>query len=296
MIPATQPRLDVVIVGAPRSGTNMLRDVLTSLPGVATWPCDEINLLWRHGNRDAPSDELAAADARPEVRAYLRRQFDRLRRRYDAPVVVEKTCATSLRVPFARAVLPDARWVFITRDGIDAAASAMQRWHAPFDLAYTARKVRFVPPSDLPHYGWRFVATQVARRRSRGGGPASTPAGGVTTWWGPKPHDWRELLATRPLDEICAIQWQRCVDASFDGLAGLPEDRLLHVSYETLVADPVAQVARLTDFLGLEGDATDAVRGVSASSVGKGRTALGPESVARLEALVGSTLDRVGRA
>jgi len=34
---------DIIIVGAPRSGTNMLRDVLTSFDGVCTWPCDEIN-------------------------------------------------------------------------------------------------------------------------------------------------------------------------------------------------------------------------------------------------------------
>ena len=39
-----------MIIGAARSGTNMLRDVLTSLDGVDTWPCDEINYIWRHGN------------------------------------------------------------------------------------------------------------------------------------------------------------------------------------------------------------------------------------------------------
>ncbi|MDN5869901.1 MAG: sulfotransferase [Nitrococcus sp.] len=33
----------VVIIGAPRSGTNMLRYVLTPIPGVRTWRCAEIN-------------------------------------------------------------------------------------------------------------------------------------------------------------------------------------------------------------------------------------------------------------
>ena len=57
---------DIIIIGAPRSGTNMLRDVLTALPGFETWPCDEINLAWRHGNRALPSDELRcrSGDAR----------------------------------------------------------------------------------------------------------------------------------------------------------------------------------------------------------------------------------------
>jgi hypothetical protein len=281
--------LDVVIVGAPRSGTNMLRDVLTSLPGVATWPCDEINLVWRHGNRAEPSDELTAAQARPEVASYVRGQFDRIRRRYDAPVVVEKTCATSLRVEFTRAVVPDAKYVFITRDGIDAAASSMDRWHASFDLRYTAAKARFVPSSDLPYYGARFVANQVRRRASRSG---HATGGEVTTWWGPKPHDWREIMRGHPLDEVCALQWQRCVDASRRGLAGLPDEQLHHVAYEDFVADPVARTGQIVRFLGLPAaDVSDAVGRVSARSVGKGRATLGPEAVARLEALVGPTLE-----
>ena len=56
----------VVIIGAARSGTNMLRDVLVKLPGVGTWPCDEINYIWRHGNalltRPGAPDSLAGGD------------------------------------------------------------------------------------------------------------------------------------------------------------------------------------------------------------------------------------------
>ena len=36
----------VIIIGAPRSGTNMLRDILTNFEGIETWPCDEINYIW----------------------------------------------------------------------------------------------------------------------------------------------------------------------------------------------------------------------------------------------------------
>lgn len=277
---------DVVIVGAPRSGTNMLRDVLTSLDGVATWPCDEINLIWRHGNRDEPSDELGPDMARPEVAEYIHKQFDRIRRRYDAPVVVEKTCATSLRVEFTRRILPDAKYLFITRDGIDAAASAMARWNAPLDLAYTARKARFVPPGDLPFYGSRFLANRLHRRN-----PSSED---VTSWWGPKPKDYRELMQRHPLEELGVIQWGRCVEASRLGLDGLSSDQLLHVSYEDFVRDPKAGLAAVARFLAVDGDRDDAVSSVSSSSVGKGREQLGSETVARLEALVGSTLHGLG--
>ena len=277
---------DVVIVGAPRSGTNMLRDVLTSIPGVTTWPCDEINLIWRHGNRSEPSDELEPDMARPEVRRYIRRRFEQIRR-HSGPIVVEKTCANSLRVGFVRAVLPSAKYILITRDGLDAAASAMQRWHAAFDLSYTAAKARFVPISDVPFYGARFLAHHVRRT-------ATARTGQVSTWWGPRPAGYRDLMARHPLDELCALQWQRCVERARVDLVGLPPDQLHHVRYEDFVADPGAHVDELTSFLGLSGVTPSGLDAVRATSVGKGRAALGAETITRLEALVGGTLKELG--
>jgi len=283
---------DIVIVGAPRSGTNMLRDVLTSLPAVTTWPCDEVNLMWKYGNRGVASDELTPQHATPDVRAYIRSRFEQIRRRHGARVVVEKTCATSLRVGFAMEVLPDATFVLITRDGIDAAASAMRRWHAPFNVRYAAAKARFVPVRDLAWHGRRFAAEQVRRRASRSEENADRP-GVVSTWWGPRPHDYRRLMLTRPLDEICALQWQRCVEAAWGSAQGLTPERVVHVRYEDFVADPVARAEELVQSLGLTG--APVVDGIRPHSVGKGRAQLGPGAVTRLESLVGSTLGRVHR-
>ncbi len=141
---------DVVVIGAPRSGTNMLRDVLTSLRGFTTWDCDEINLTWRHGNRDHPDDELTPAHATPRVRRYVDSQFERVRGSGGGRVV-EKTCANSLRVEFVHAVRPAAHYVQIVRDGYDAAPSAVERWHAPFDARYTAARSCATPrPATSP--------------------------------------------------------------------------------------------------------------------------------------------------
>jgi hypothetical protein len=278
---------DVVIIGAPRSGTNMLRDVLTELPDFTTWPCDEINLIWRHGNRSHPSDELTAAHATPKVREYVRRQFDKVRRGHDATVVVEKTCANSLRVEFVRAVKPDARYVLITRDGLDAATSAMDRWYAPVDLRYTAAKARFVPPADLPFYGARFVANRLRR--------AGHDAGRVGRWWGPRTDDATALMDTRTLDEICMVQWSRCVENSLRGLEGMPNDQLHHVRYEEFVIHPEESLRALLDFLGRsESFDPAAIAGVSSSSVGKGRRSLDDATRERLNVVGGAALTRLG--
>jgi len=286
----------VIIVGAPRSGTNILRDVLTSVPGFATWPCDEINLLWKHHNRDVPHDELTLVHARPEVREYLQRRFDALQRRYAAEWVVEKTCATSLRVGFASAVFPDAKFVFIRRDGLDAAASTIQRWDAPLDVPYVARKLRFAPLTDLPFYAGQFVSKRLAGRSARRDGETSASRQ-VTSWWGPKPHDFRELQSRHPLDELALIQWKRCVDLAHRELSELPGAQVHEVVYEEFVREPESILTRILDFVGSSATASaETVRMVSPASVGKGRAFLDDDATARLTALGRETLAPLGYA
>lgn len=282
----------VIIVGAPRSGTNMLRDVLTELPGFATWPCDEINFVWRHGNRDVSSDELRRKHATPEVSSFLHRQFEKIGRKYDAHTVVEKTCANSLRVGFVAEAFPRAKYIFIRRDGIDAAASSIKRWNAPLDLSYTLKKARYVPPSDVAYYGRRFISNRVKANKPTGGGETAT---GVTSWWGPRPNDYEDLKARHPLDEICMLQWQRCVEASVAGFAALPKVSVHDLIYEEFVENPALHLRRILAFLGRSDLMSEAaVSRVSKDSVGKGRESLGPESVSRLEALSHETLRKLG--
>lgn len=284
---------NVIIIGAPRSGTNMLRDVLTGLPGFGTWPCDEINLIWKHGNRTYPSDELRAEHATPSVTAFLRSEFAKIGRAQAAHTVVEKTCANSLRVEFVAKSFPDARYLFIHRDGLDAAASAMKRWHAPFELGYTARKARYVPPADVPYYARSFISRLVERCREA----EADDQRKVATWWGPRPDDAAQLQAEYPLDELSIIQWQRCVAGTLRGLGSIDPGKVLDVRYERFVSAPTEELDRILDFLGHPGLAGRAdLTGISARSVGKGRASLSADSVERMEALAGPTMRELGYA
>ena len=65
--------------------------------------------------------------------------------------MVEKTCANSLRISFVNEVVPEAKYIFIYRDGIDSTGSAKLRWTAELDIHYILKKVRFVPMMDLPY-------------------------------------------------------------------------------------------------------------------------------------------------
>jgi hypothetical protein len=186
--------------------------------------------------------------------------------------VVEKTCANSLRVDYISAILPQAKFVFVTRDGRDVVASAMKRWRAPFDLPYTLRKLRYVPPGDIPRYAVRFATSRWRRAVSQDRRLAT---------WGPRFDGIDEFLATKSLDS---------------SLAQLPAERVCHVSYEEFVANPTREFQRIAAFLGAKAG-SQMLRRVSASSsahsVGKWRRELDAAMVTSINPTVERTMNAI---
>ncbi len=271
----------LIIIGAGRSGTNALRDALTSLKTFSTWPCDEINYVWRSGNRDYLTDELTEQHATPRVRRLIRRAFERQAAKAPGTVLVEKTCANSLRVGFVDAVFPEARFVVIERDGRDVVPSAMKRWTAELDIPYLVRKVRFVPRRDLPHYGLRYLRSRLARSGS---------ADGRLSTWGPRFTGLDTLVADdTPLDVVCAEQWAACTTATDRQIADIDPDRVLRISYERFVSDPSAVLREVAEFAGATVDGAEvaaAAAQIHGGSVGGWERHLDAEQIERVTAIV----------
>lgn len=279
----------LIIIGSPRSGTNMLRDTLVGLPAFGTWPCDEINYVWRHGNMKYPSDQFPVELARPEVVSYIRNQFDKRARLNSRPWIVEKTCANSLRVEFVDAVIPEARYLFIYRDGYDVVASAMKRWKAKLDIGYLLAKARFVPPADLSHYALRYIRSQLHRLYSTERRHA---------YWGPRLDGMTDLVKNLTLEEICALQWQSCIESSQSAFSRFTDPgKVMSIKYEDFVNNSNEMLGAICEFLGVAVPAEQleaATVNVSSKSVGKGREELDSEEITRIESLIGSTLSKYG--
>lgn len=270
----------IIIIGAARSGTNMLRDVLVQLPGFSTWPCDEINYIWRHGNVRVPTDEFGPELATPSVKGFIRRAFERQARKQPGGFIVEKTCANSLRVGFVDRVIPEATYIYITRDGRDVVASAMKRWSAELDMPYILRKARFVPYSDVPYYGARYLWNRIyllASRQKR------------LAFWGPKFKGMDDALEKFPLAGVCALQWLRSVERAEEDLAQIPSHRVIEISYEAFVSEPAIQLERIIQSLNADvlRTAMDAaVANVNTRSIGKWRCDLSSDDIQIVESLL----------
>ena len=265
----------------------MLRDLITSADGVATWPCDEINYIWRHGNMRFPSDAFTTDMAQPWIQTYIRRKFQWVAQQYDAHTVVEKTCANSLRVGYVDRVLDEPKYIFIYRNGLDTVSSAMNRWRASLDLPYVLRKARFVPASDLPYYALRYLRSRIGRLRS---------SDRRLTTWGPVLPEM--LNAERPNDlaELCAHQWQVCVERSLDSFDSMSGDRVLKIAYEKLVEDKTVHASRIEEFLDLNVNALTGstfLGEISTESIGMASAEMSPETISRINHIIGPTMRRL---
>jgi len=278
----------VIIIGAPRSGTNMLRDILCQLPGTGTWPCDEINYIWRHKNVKFASDEFTSDMASPELKRYIRREFDIIAQKYELDTVVEKTCANSMRVGFVDRLLPEAKYIFIVRDGLDVVGSALLRWEAKLDIPYLFKKARYVPISDLPYYASRYLYNRAYRVFSKTGQLA---------FWGPQMEGIDQLLIRYSLPQVCALQWQACVNNAQRDFDQKKDSRYMMLNYESLVSQPDVNIERVARFINKPitlDESRKLTESVSSRSVGKGRASLSRTDLNSILPLIEGTLERYG--
>jgi hypothetical protein len=127
---------------------------------------------------------------------------------------LEKTPKNSLRIPFLRAIFPQARFVFIYRDPRANIGSLIDGWQSP---RFTSYVVQGRP--------WKFLL----------------------------PPGWHELVG-KPVAEIAAAQWKAANTAILEDLAQIPREHWRSLRYEDLVVNPGVEIRRVCRFASLEID------------------------------------------
>ncbi len=211
----------VFVIGAPRSGTSVLYAVLRTSSHLAHWP-GEAHEVWEADYHPAlrgwDSNELRAPDLTPRSAARIRQSFFLTvgaKKR-----LIDKTPRNSLRVPFIDALFPDARFVWLKRDGRDNVNSLLNAWRTPRYRTYRLPEPHAIPGVD-PTW-WKFVLYPGWRADARG-----------------------------PLEVVCANQWVICNDEALAAFESIHPGRCTSVRYEDLVAHPVGEIERLLSRLDL---------------------------------------------
>ncbi len=280
----------IIIVGAGRSGTNMLRDLLCMNQRFVTWPCDEINYIWRYGNRDYETDELLAEQADLKTQEFIKTAFSRLQKQTPSSRIVEKTCANVLRTPFVQKVFPEAKFIHLVRDGRDVALSAMARWKAPLDLKYLAAKARYVPPSDLPYYASSYFVNRLKKLRS---------TDDLLKTWGPRFEGMDQLFEDYTALEACSLQWDYCVRKGAEDLEAMADEQSITVRYEDIVdgkGDTLEKIAQFVEYKDSEEEefVTFCRENCKVSSKSRWKGELTEDESGRLNQIIGETLESFG--
>lgn len=271
----------VFIIGAARSGTKFLRDTLAAGDGVSVIPYD-INYVWRYGNENNEDDLLLPSMCGERTRRYVRGELTRLARKAcgDARVLVEKTVSNALRVPFVDTIFPEARYIFLVRDGRDVIASAYKMWQAPQDFGYLLKKLRYFPIGNYRYAAW-FLGQMLRPSRRQ-------------FVWGPRYPGVDDDVANLPLLEVCAKQWSACVDVAAAAFAPIGA-RVLTIRYEDLVRDP-GVIERICTFIGIPAEQVRARFNatVQKDAGGKWRSVWSPAEEQRVLAVAATALTRYG--
>ncbi|MBU0638635.1 MAG: sulfotransferase [Planctomycetes bacterium] len=229
-------------VGAGRSGTNFLGEVLSSHPMLAYWRRPKY--IWRHGNAWKSDDCLRPEHARDGVRKFIRRSFHDYMEQAGKRHLLVCTQANTLALEFVNAVFPDGKIIHIMRDGREVSFSQEREWQAHKAYTKSARvtnRLKEVPRLDWPAYLGEFVGNLWHRVKGDK----------YRYSWGPKPKGWKQQIKAVDKVEYCAWCWRECVSAARRVGSAMPKDRYFEIRFEDLIGEPERVVPELLEFMGL---------------------------------------------
>lgn len=224
----------VFILAAPRSGSTLLFETLAEGPEI--WTVGGESHQFIEGLKPLHpvaggirSNRLVERHAGPRIVELLRRRFARFlqdrdgRRFVDNPGIrnlrfLEKTPKNSLRQPFLDVVFPGALYIWLYREPRGNISSMMEAW----------RSGKWVTYPRLP--GWHGLP-----------------------WSLLLPPGWEKMDA-RPLERVCAFQWESANRIILDDLEKLAPQRWTACDYQSLIDDPAEVVGRICRFAGVTVD------------------------------------------
>jgi len=288
------------IIGAPRSGTTILCDVLGHHPEIES--LSEPYFIWDWMSGGGSDDVRTAADANPQTIEFIRGEFEWTLRKSGKKVLVEKTPENCFRVPFMQAIFPNAKWIFLYRDGRDVVSSMYKEWTTRAQMV-EQRNVR-----QLARTAGRMLSRQ-RYWRNRGRALAHELRNNVSLrpgrffnkakWngraaWGPRFPGWEEALDAAPSDRAFnAMQWRESIRFAQRGIRALPPANVLHIRYEDLVSDRARVLEGVFQFLGVSKN-SEVGEELASSSVGKWKTRFDHEALAEIEQVIANDLRDLG--
>lgn len=240
----------VLIIGAGRSGTNLLARILErDARFVNTF---ENRYIWSYRAGHRRVDRRTAADASAKTTTYIRQAFAKLPSS-EQKIIVDKTPSNALRIGFVTEVFPEAKIVNIIRDGRASVVSRMALWDSlsrkregwqrffVFQKQVGAMWKRGNIPSELvPRFLVDSVAFHILPTLTRRSPLAGERVAGFS----------ESLAAYGPI-VARAVQWRDTVMTSIFEGRRLSTDKYFEIKFEYFLSNTESSIDALSKFLGV---------------------------------------------
>ncbi|HMR67786.1 MAG TPA: sulfotransferase, partial [Anaerolineae bacterium] len=237
---SNQLKPPIIILGNTRSGTTIVQKVMATHPEIVQWY--EPRTLWLYADPGRSHDEFDESDATDSVKQYTRKQFLNFQKRHGNQVVFEKTPANILKIPYVRAIFPEATYLFIVRNPFSFISSVELKWQRTLTTTGIRRRLQSTPVTQLHYYAGRLIRQYVDKR---------VLGRKYQVLWGPRYKGMEQDLKTHDLLTVIARQWSVCSRKAERDLTLFEPGRVLRLRYENFVTDPISDLERICAHCGL---------------------------------------------
>jgi hypothetical protein len=230
----------IILFGNTRSGTTIVQKVMSQHPDIAGWY--EPHALWLYPDPGRIYDEFDESDATDKVKKYIRKQFLKYQKLHGNKIILEKSPQNILRIPYVRAVFPDATFLYIVRNPFSFISSVEYKWQRTVTGRGIIRRLKDTPITQLHYWVRRYIGQQFNKRILRKK---------YLSIWGPRYKDIYEDLKTKDLLTVIAKQWSECSRLAEQELTKFENGQVLRLRYEDFVDDPIPNLKRICAHCGL---------------------------------------------
>ena len=274
----------VLIIGAARSGTKILRKSISTHNEVNAIPYD-INFIWRYGNENSLDDELRPKNFSEPISDFINRFV--LKYKKNSAFILEKTVSNCLRVEYTNLIFPKAKYIHLVRNPFDVIESAYRQWEETPNINYLLRKSLKFPILHCFNYVMKYLINEIQRVLTNTNKKSGT--------WGPRYKGIDNDLQEKHLWEVCTIQWQKCYLEANKGLSSISAENQLFIKYEDFVLSPTETMIDICTFLSIENTFNkDFLKNsISKKNIGKG-SEIPPEYYDKIRTIIHPQLVELG--
>jgi hypothetical protein len=222
-------------------------------------------------------------------------------------VVIDKSPRNCLKVPFLRAIFPEARFVHIIRDGRDVTLSIHKEWQRRHDIVttgaapglrkklMTVKKMLWDKQPLMRHKlqslhfemgSWANLNFSTFQHRIRWKGRVG---------WGPRFSGYENALASMGELAFNSRQWVESVEAVLAERGNLPDEQYMELRYEDFVQHPLEELRGIFSFIGVEetADFVERLPVMKSTNFGKWRKEFSPEEIEEIRPVLDALLARL---